>query len=57
MVTLFKRGEQSAAVIRVEMPLKETLVAALPPPPLAGKEEVRLCECPVSEGCLDGISF
>lgn len=33
MVTLFKRGEQSAAVIRAEMPLKEAVVAALLPPP------------------------
>lgn len=31
VVTLFKRGEQSAAVIRAEMPLKGALVAALPP--------------------------
>lgn len=30
VVALFKRGEQSAAVINGEMPLKEALVAALP---------------------------
>jgi len=31
VVTLFRREEQSAAVIHAEMPLKEALVAALAP--------------------------
>lgn len=48
---MFECGEQSAA----EKPLKEALVAALPPP-LHWLENIRnqvtLCECPVSEVLL-----